>query len=135
MRRIPKQAMFSYNTSVHESTLYSPHELIFGKAARSPSSDPPIENNLGETYKEYLTDLFNRIRTTQELARRNLDRSKIRSKYYYDKRINPQQFRIGDKVYLLKKPNKGKLGDQYVGPYELVEILSNNNVKIRINEK
>ncbi|KYQ49306.1 hypothetical protein ALC60_11629, partial [Trachymyrmex zeteki] len=26
-----------------------------------------------------------------------------------------------------------KLGDQYTGPYEIIEVLKNNNVKIRIS--
>lgn len=35
-------------------------------------------------------------------------------------------------VYLLKEPRKNKLDDQYVGPYKVLEILSNHNVKLRI---
>ena len=33
-------AMFSYNTSVHEGTKCTPHELVFGKLAREASSEP-----------------------------------------------------------------------------------------------
>lgn len=32
--------MFSYNTSVHEATNFTPYELVFGKLARIPSSFP-----------------------------------------------------------------------------------------------
>jgi len=32
-----KLATFSYNTSVHESTKFTPHELVFGKSARIPT--------------------------------------------------------------------------------------------------
>ena len=35
-----KLAMFSYNTSVHEGTKCTPYELVFGKLAREPSSEP-----------------------------------------------------------------------------------------------
>lgn len=32
-------ASFSYNISVHEGTRHTPHELVFGKLARVPTSD------------------------------------------------------------------------------------------------
>ncbi|XP_025161882.1 uncharacterized protein LOC112590215 [Harpegnathos saltator] len=127
-------AMFSYNSSVHEGTFYRPHELVFGKSVRTPSSDPPIEDNLSETYKDYLTTLFNRLKTTQELARENLCGAKARSKRYHDRNLNPQNFRVGSCVYLLKEPSKGKLGDQYSGPYRVLEVLRNNNIRISISE-
>lgn len=129
-------AMFSYNTSVHEGTRYTPHELVFGKTARAPSSDPPInETEMNVSYSQYLTALFDKIRNTQAIARENLDRSKLRSKYYYDKKINPYAFKRGDNVYLLREPSKGKLGDQYSGPYRIIEKLPNNNVKIALSRE
>jgi len=33
---------------------------------------------------------------------------------------------------LLKEPNKGKLEDQYVGPYKILEMLRNHNAKLEI---
>lgn len=125
-----KLAAFSYNTSVHEGTKFTPYELVFGKLARVPSSDPPIGDSTNESYAEYLTTLFNRIRDTQSYARQNLIAAKERSKHYYDQRTQPRNFRIGKEAFLLKEPRKGKLSDQYLGPYTIVEILRNNNVKI-----
>jgi len=124
-------AMFSYNTSVHESTKYSPFQLIFGRLPRTPASNPPLEENTDVTYTQYLTDLFNNLQDTQEDARENLIASKTRSKHYYDRRINPQNFQVGSHVFLLKEPQKGKLSDQYTGPHTVLEILPNNNVKIQ----
>ena len=125
-------AMFSYNTSVHEGTKFSPHELVFGHLAREPTGEVIIEENIEPTYAEYLTDLFNKINTVQQMARENLIKSKLRSKEYYDRRINPQNFKTGDLVYLLKEPSKGKFSDQYTGPYKVLEILQNQNVKIEV---
>ncbi|KAL6416863.1 hypothetical protein ACFW04_013119 [Cataglyphis niger] len=116
-------AMFSYNTSVHEGTKFSPFELIFGRIARLPSAHTPIDENLEITYQQYLTDLFNKINDIQEEARKNLIAAKERSKYYYDQKINPQNFRVESYVFLLKEPARGKFSDQYTGPHEVIEIL------------
>ena len=54
-----------------------------------------IEKNMEPTYAEYLRDLFDKINTLQQIARENLIKSKLKSKEYYDRRINPQNFKIG----------------------------------------
>lgn len=128
-------AMFSYNTSVHESTKYSPFQLVFGRLPRTPSSRPPLEEEDIETYPQYLTNLFTRLSDAQEDARKHLLNSKERSKRYYDKRIHPYQFDPGDNVFLLKEPRKGKFDDQYTGPYKVLEVLSHNNVKILFHNR
>lgn len=129
-----EMAMFSYNTSVHEGTQHTPHELVFGQIARTPSNITPLEDEMCETYKDYLTNLYIKIRDLQELAAENLKTSKHRYKYYYDKRINPLELKVSDKVFLLKEPITNKFCDQYEGPYAVQEILSNNNVRI-VNDR
>ena len=106
---------------------------FFGHLAREPTGEVIIED-MEPTYAEYLTDLFNKINIVQQMARENLIKSKLRSKEYYDRRINPQNFKT-DLVYLLKEPSKGKFFDQYTGPYgvrKVLEILQNQNVKIEV---
>jgi hypothetical protein len=79
--------------------------------------------------------LFNRIRDIQFHARQNLVRAKEKSKHYYDKKIRPCKYKIGDKTYIIKEPKKGKLSDQYKGPYKITKILPNNNVIIKLSER
>ena len=128
-------AMFSYNTSTHESTGYSPFSLIFGRTPRLPSAIPIIEETIDPTYRDYLTDLFDSLQKLRDIARDNLVKSKEKNKFYYDKRINPKNFGIGTYVYLLKEPKRGKFTDQYSGPYRILEILPMNNVKIDFKGK
>jgi hypothetical protein len=128
-----KLASFSYNTSVHEGTRYTPHELVFGRIARTPTSNPDVTDVVDESYRNYLTNLFNKLTDVQAIARENLIAAKRKSKAYYDRKANAKTFRAGDYVYLLKEPSKGKLGDQYVGPYRIINLLDNHNVKIAIS--
>ena len=128
-------ATFSYNTSVHEGTKYTPHELVFGRVARVPTANPPMDEEQNESYSEYLSNLYNRLRDVQECAKENLIASKKRSKQYYDKRSRPYHFKVNDQVFLLKEPNKGKMTNQYVGPYTIIKVLPRNNVVIRISDK
>jgi len=128
-------AMFSYNTSVHEGTKYSPYELVFGKLARLPSAYIPTEEKLEPTYHKYLTTLFNKLHDIQNEARQNLIKAKEISKHYYDKRLNTKEFKVGTNVFLLKEPRKGKFAAQYVGPYKIIEILPLNNVKILVKNR
>lgn len=128
-------SVFSYNTSMHEGTKYSPYELVFGRLARVPSAHSKIEENLEMTYQDYLTDLFNNLYDVQAAAQRNLIQAKEKSKYYYDRKLNLQTFRVGSYVFLLKEPQKGKFAIQYSGPHQVIELLPNNNVKILVQNK
>lgn len=127
-----KMACFSYNTSMHEGTLYTPHELVYGRIARTPTANIDIEEERNESYAQYLENLYNKISYAQSIARDNLIRAKKRSKQYYDRRVREQDVGIGDSVYLLKEPVLNKLSNQYTGPYEIISILNNNNVKLLI---
>jgi len=119
---------------VHEGTKYTPYELVFGKIARVPTSEILPEDLSNESYTEYLTTLYNKLADVQSAARNHLQNAKVKSKTYYDKRINPYTFKIDDNVYLLREPIH-KLGDQYKGPYKITEIIDRNNVRIGISAR
>lgn len=128
-------ASFSYNTSIHESTGYTPYELVFGKLARQPSSEIVNDIEKERTYDDYLHQLITSIHDLQSLARECLIASKLKSKYYYDRKINPQDFQLNDQVFLLNEPKRGKLGDQYSGPHIITDILPNGNIKLFVKGK
>ena len=52
-----------------------------------------------------------------------------------DKKINPQNIKIGDSVFLLEGGELKKFQNQYSGPYEVLEILGKGNIKISFKNK
>ena len=54
-------AMLNYSTCISESTKHTPYEVIFGRLARLPSSDPLRELDLLPKYNGYLVDLVIRL--------------------------------------------------------------------------
>ena len=64
--------MFSYNTNVHEGTKCTTYELVFGKLAREPSSEPLSHQEKLQTYDNYLINLSTQLREMRIQARENL---------------------------------------------------------------
>lgn len=126
-------AVFSYNTTPHSSTGFTPHELMFGEKAVIPSSiiknQTPVYN-----YEDYYCELRHKLYDAARFARENLIQSKNKSKTYYDRKLNELNLEIGDLVLLENKTNR-KLGARYDGPYEVTAIISEVNTKIRIGNK
>lgn len=83
------------------------------------------------TYDEYMTDLVERLTEIQRLAHENLLKAKLKSKYYYDKKLHPQEFKVGTFVYLCSGPKPGKLFDHNSGPLRVLQVSKNHNVKIK----
>lgn len=128
-------AIYNYNTNVHEGTKHTPYEMVFGKIARTPSNFPLDELDKLATYDDYLTRLVTQIHEIQHLGRINLIASKEKAKEYRDRRMNPVTFKVGEPVFLLKGPKPGKLGDQYTGPFEVLELLEKGNLRIQLKGK
>ncbi|KAI4476264.1 hypothetical protein M0804_013751 [Polistes exclamans] len=74
-------------------------------------------------------DLVHKIRCSLVIARQKLVRAKIRSKVYFDRKACGQNLIVGQSVYILKHPTS-KLGNQYTGPHQILDVLSKNNIKI-----
>ena len=127
--------MFSYNTRVHEATKCTSYELVFGKLARKPSSEPLSQNEKLQTYYDYLINFVTQLHEMRTEARENLITAKEKSKMYHDRKINPLEMKIEDNVFLLKRGKIKKLENQYTGPHEVLDVLGKGNEKINIKGK
>ncbi|CAD1479328.1 unnamed protein product [Heterotrigona itama] len=95
-----------------KATRFTPHELIFS----------------------HFRNLQIKLSESTELARTNLNQSKILSKYYYARKTNVWQFSPTGNVYSLREPKRSKFESEYTGPYRVLKILE-NNIKITYKRK
>jgi len=93
--------MAAYRASRHESTGYTPNYLMFGREVRAPvdlvyktpSPDIPV------IYDDYAEEMSDRIKKAYTIVRENLKRAAERNQRYYDLRVKPRRYQVGDWVY------------------------------------
>lgn len=128
-------AQLSYNTAIHESTKLTPAYANFGFTpdAYKASRDGLIIPKAILT-SEKLKNLHEEMRTELEFVRNQM------KKYYDKKRMKGPSFQEGDMVYLAtknietKRENK-KLDYKYIGPYKIIEKISENNYRLDLPPK
>ena len=107
----------AYNTSVHQSTGFSPFFQLFGRQARLP-----VDLMEEMTTKEYVRNL----RQTLEKAYSNHTGAALeRQKELHDRRVHGDEYQVGDLVWLHNpKGAKRKLHCPWTGPFKVVKKLS-----------
>ncbi|GFV05612.1 retrovirus-related Pol polyprotein from transposon 412 [Trichonephila clavipes] len=124
-------------SAVHETTSYSPSQMLFGCDLRLPAdllfSRPPYAPLAPE---EYIEKLQARMEEIQHLARERISMASEKMKTRYDARATGHDFHEGDKVWLWNpKRRKGlspKLQTNWEGPYTVLKRL--NDVVVRIQK-
>ena len=90
--------MFSYNTSMHTATGFTPVFLVFGEEARVPSEViigiPELERNPSP----YSFRCYQRLSLAYDAAREATASAQRRAKDYYDAGAYHKIFQVGDKV-------------------------------------
>lgn len=86
-----KWALYIYNTTVHESTGYSPYQAVHGFDPRSPMKETIDTDSSFDAMKEIRSQLRDEIF-------RNIKSSQSKQAHYYDLKRKPAQFKIGQFV-------------------------------------
>ncbi|GBM26337.1 hypothetical protein AVEN_239341-1 [Araneus ventricosus] len=125
--------LLAFRTFTHDSTGFSPAELVHGKSLRTPEAllyehwvKPQEEDS---TVAEYIFDLLNRMRHCQELAVRD------KRKTWYDKNTVKREFRVGELVLVLATSKPNKMAVQWTGPGVIESKLSETNYIVRMEGK
>ena len=129
--------LMAYRSSVHESTGFTPHFLVFGHEIslpldlmyRPPPSTTPVDVHDWVSQKEeafrQAYELVRRIATTQQRRRNNL----------YNKRVHGPNYKESEYVlfhYPVVPVGKSpKLSSPWRGPYETLKCLNDVNYRIK----
>ncbi|GFW67297.1 hypothetical protein TNCV_3337981 [Trichonephila clavipes] len=96
-------ALFSLRTVAHESTGFSPTELVMGKNLRTPQTlvyeEWMEEGNTSQSVVEYILQLNNRLKRCQEIAITRMKECQLKRKTWYDRDVVERKFVEGDLIY------------------------------------
>jgi hypothetical protein len=137
--------LFAYRTSVHDSTKYSPYELMFGRKPVLPvelqippfSSTSDDDSTAGAGHVQF----ENKVRVMKEIrqkvnakALKNISKAQQRMKANYDAKHQAPSFKSGDEVLLKSVRNDsrkgGKLECTWTGPYVISNCLAKGLYKL-----
>ena len=135
---------YSYNSSVHSSTKYSPNFLLMGYNPRTsvsaivPEIDPALRPFLPSQSAE---DFVEAIETHRSLAKDAIALAQDRQAKAYDKKRRPiEELEVGD--YALVNPHSleliditgtgRKLVQRMIGPFEVVEKINPMVYRLRL---
>lgn len=88
------QIAYALRTSLHESTNFTPYEILFGMKQRIRGDE---HNQNLKTSTETRIDHLMQIR---DQVRANLQKAHAKSKRYYDTRAKQREFKLNDMVYV-----------------------------------
>lgn len=131
-----RRLCLAYNTSVNQTTGYSPFFLMFGCSVHMPvdimygsPSQPQV------ALPQYVADLRSSLTAAYARTRKCMEGKLNRQKEIYDKRVHGKRFQKGDLVWLhtpaVPWGQAKKLHRPWTGPYCIVAKLSDAVYRIR----
>ncbi|GFU17506.1 retrovirus-related Pol polyprotein from transposon 412 [Trichonephila clavipes] len=129
--------LLAYRSAVHETTGYSPSQMLFGRNLRLPADllfSRPQDAPLAP--EKYIEKLQARMEVMHHLDRERIGMASEKMKTRYDARATGHELSEGNKVWLWNpKRRKGlspKLQTNWEGPYTVLKRL--NDVVVRIQK-
>ena len=124
--------LFSYRTSIHASTKFTPFYLMYGREAVLPvelqMTDQTVEklhvdSDTVQSYVAYVEKMKQELFPVFDL---NIQKAQKKHKAYYDKRHRSEKYQLGDLVLVKNMRNLSRKGGKpdvrWTGPYSIIVI-------------
>ena len=127
-------AMHVHNNTVHASTGQTSVKTVYGFELEVPTN---LRRKCSPLYNadDPIKVLKFQLQRLHELVKENQIKTIIASKKQYDKKVNSVSFISGEKVLLRNNTRKNKFSPIWLGPYEVVRIISPVTTAIRVKGK
>ncbi|UYV64450.1 hypothetical protein LAZ67_3000767, partial [Cordylochernes scorpioides] len=127
---------FAYNSSIQDTTGYSPYFLIHGREPLTfldSTFDMP-ELSKHKDYDEYVSNLLEIIEDAKEISTSKTIARQNKSKQLYDRTHREVKYAINDLVLIwtpIRKVGRAdKLQRRYIGPYQILRQTSPVNYEV-----
>ena len=115
--------VFAYNTSVHKATGYTPFELLHTFTPRLPLDLDLVDPPAIMKQKDWAQKMHNAAKIMRQDALKNQQSAAVKQKQFYDKKLRPVEFKIGDLVRAYDPTAESskpiKFRNQWMGPYRI----------------
>jgi hypothetical protein len=134
--------MAAYRSTRHNTTNYSPNFLTLGREVRAPidivlGTGAVPDDGVG--YDSFVESVRDRMRTAHELVRTHIGEAALRNKRYYDVRVRPAKYQVGQWVYYFNprryKGRQDKWSRKYTGPFCVIRVLGPVNVELQQTQR
>lgn len=129
IQTIMKYSIIAYNNSIHSTTGYTPHELLFGHtAARNP-----LELHYPkEFYQDYVIKHRTNTEAVQQCVAAIMSTNKEQVINKHNKEADEMKFKVGETVYkqVAKTARNDKTKPVFKGPYKIIHLHPNNIAEI-----
>jgi transposase InsO family protein len=129
--------LMAYRFSIHRSTGFSPHFLLYGRDPVLPFDDVLRANKTPryDADHNYVSEMLGRMANAYKKVRENLAKSIEAQAVYYNRKARDRDFHLGDLVYVsnpaFKRGLTRKLCKHWEGPYRIIDIKGPATYKIR----
>jgi len=126
--QIIKYVLFGYNSSINETTGYSPFFLLHAYHPKSIFDFNIVETSV---QPDILIEI-DKINDIREKLPEILEKQFIKNKKYYDKNKNEIQFLPNEKVLVKTFKKNNKFSFRYEGPYKIKKQISDNTYLVEV---
>ncbi|KAL6488151.1 hypothetical protein MHYP_G00047770 [Metynnis hypsauchen] len=110
-RDFVKTLVHAYNCTKHDTTGFTPYELMFGRQPRLPidlAFNVPLNCREQKSHSQYVRTLKDHLRESYQLARTNAAKAAERNKVRFDRRVTESTLDVGDRVLVRNVCLRGK---------------------------